>query len=127
MPAAIVPEQPVRLAPEPRFDRRAEAHWPARMEVWLIPRFGQPRVRCQCRNLSADGICLTTDAPAALRVGDECHLCTHLPGGAPPAHVHGFTSCAGTIVRVSPLIEGMVELGIRLNRWERSAREFDPV
>lgn len=123
MPHATLQFEMRGTAPPP--NRRRVPRSPAEMELWLIPGLGQPLVRCRCTNVSSGGVALRAAGRPHLRPGQHCELCTHLPGGSPPASECGFTSRGGTIVRAQVAEDDpeFVELGVALDAWNAADDE----
>jgi hypothetical protein len=109
----VVPNPPVRAALSGR-DRRHQPRDAVIGTLWLIDNVCSSVIRCNCVDVSGDGMRLSAPDGAPVQIGRNYELCSHLPGQSPPPGLGLIISRHATVVWVSENGHGL-EFGVTLD------------
>ena len=93
--------------PEARFalERRFEARRPVSADLWMIDHHGSTVLRCQCLEVSKNGMRLRVPLGYGVAEGQRYELRSHLPGTPQRASLGLVASRWATVVRTQVCLD----------------------
>ncbi|MEW6253411.1 MAG: hypothetical protein AB1716_22440 [Planctomycetota bacterium] len=93
-------------APWRSRERRAEARRPILCDLWMIDHYGDTVLRCQCLEVSKNGMRLRVPLGYGVAEGQRYELRSHLPGSRCSDSLGLTGSRWATIVRTQLCVDG---------------------
>jgi hypothetical protein len=108
------------LIPEPNFarERRYEARRPVSCELWMIDHCGSTVLRCQCLEVSKNGMRLRVPLGYGVAEGQRYELRSHLPGTPTRTSLGLVGSRWATVIRTQLCLddnEDHLDIGVVLD------------
>lgn len=99
-------------------ERRTEARQPLGCDLWMVDHQGETVLRCECLDLSQNGMRLRVPLGYGVAEGQRYELRSHLPGARPAAPLGLVGSRWATVVRARLCVEDRedhVDVGVTLD------------
>lgn len=110
-------------------ERRADARQPAGGALWLVDGADNTLVRCECVDVSRDGMRLRAPLGFGVQPGQRYELCSHRPDEASAPGFGLALSRRATVVRARVRVDAardFLDIGVRLESPARRRESAGP-